>query len=184
MPKPNTFDSLPEPVKEWLTQRQAGNAWSDIDGLTAALKERGHDIPRSTVGDINKYLKDRAASIKARQEGTTALLTALGDKAHDIGLSNIAMLHDHSQEILAKLRISEIDLDKLTPDQRLKVFFKLAGVQMEASVAAKNLQSARTELENRIKATADAVESIARKVGGISDDTINAIKKRILKLND
>lgn len=182
MPKPSTYHSLPDKDREWLEYRQAQNGWSDIDGAAEELKQRGHEIPRSTVGDINKYLKNRAAAIKARQEGTTALLNALGENAHDIGLANVALLHDMSQEIISKLNMQDIDLTELSPEKRLATFFKLAGVQMESSIAAKNLQSARVELESRVNNLADEVEALAKK-GGISDETVRELKQRVLKLN-
>jgi hypothetical protein len=183
MPAPSEFSRLPQEVREWFQQRQASNGFADIDGAVSELRERGYEISRSALGRSNLFLKQRTAAILERTESTTALLNALGDKAHDIGLANVAMLNDLSTEILEKLDISNLDLDGLEPGDKLKIFLKIPAMSRDLAQSAINHEKAKAEAGGRVRAVADEVASMAKR-GGVSDEDVETIRRKVLGLKN
>jgi hypothetical protein len=183
MPAPSDFSQLPEDVRDWFHQRQAQNGFADLDGALAELARRGYEISRSALGRTNRFLKERTAAILLRTESTSALLTALGDKAHDIGLANVALLNDLSTEIIEKLNISGLDLAGLEPEDKLKIFLKLPTLSRDLAQSAVSHERAKAEATSRVAAVADEVASMARR-GGVSDADVEAIRRKVLGLKN
>lgn len=179
MAKRNRFQQLPPEDRAFVERRQFDKGFGDIDGLQDDLKQRGHDIPRSTCGEINKFLKEKTAQLQQKTSDMTALVNAMGDKAHNLGLANVALLQNESQEILGKLNLGQIDFNEIDDEQKLKIFYNLSKVNHDSARAAQTLQSAKIELEKRVKETAQAVEETVKKAG-LSDETATFIRQKIL----
>jgi hypothetical protein len=184
----SAFDKLPADVRAKLEQRQFENGFSDIDGLKEEVDQMGYGeqpgLSRSSLGYINAQLKRSAERIRAKQQAMSAVLEALGPHAQDIGLVNAALFHDAIQDTLSQLDMHALDLSDLEATERLAVFIKLAKAQLDVSKSVQPLkQERRQDLSDFEKQKAEAVEaavSMAQKANGLSDETAQAIRDKVL----
>ena len=177
--KRNRFQRLPPKDRAFVENRQFNNGYGDIDGLQQDLKERGHDIPRSTLGYINKYLKEQADEIRQKTQLTTSIINAVGENAHNLGLATSLLFQNEVQEMLSKLGLREIDYTALSEEARIKLFFNLSKTQLNTSESIQIQQKAKIELEKRVKETATVIEETV-KDAGLTDEKAAFILEKVL----
>jgi hypothetical protein len=181
--KRNRFQRLPPKVRAFVENRQYNNGYGDIDGLQQDLKERGHEIPRSTLGYINKYLKEQAEEISQKTKLTTSIINAVGGDAHNLGLATSLVLQNETQEMIAKLDLRQINYEELSENARIALFLKLSKAHRDTAEAIQIQQKAKIEFENRVKEkTKEAAQEVDKTVkeAGLSEAQADFIRKKIL----
>lgn len=179
--QPSSIDRLPEEIREAIAQ--AKRAGRTIDEITDHVRQLGADVSRSAVGRHVKTLAEIGDEMRQTQEWARFLVEEFGDVTDDrVGRASIAML----QSTLLRLQ-TERPLDADGQPVTLSV-----GEAKELSLALQRLISAqRMDAERQLKLkreareemareAATAVEKVAKREGGLTKDTIDAIKAEIL----
>lgn len=184
--RPSTVDRLPKEVREKIAAlREAGRT---IDEIMAKLNTliQDEELPsRSALGRHLKKQEQIMARVRESRQLAEAITRNLGDKqASDVVRMNLELLQDI---ILRVTMASDEEGNAVVVDPKDIMF--LATALEKAAKASKSdfdqqLAAAR-ELERRAatQKAADNAAAEARKQG-LSADTISAIKKRILGVDN
>lgn len=183
--KPSRYQQLPPEDRTFVERRQYQNGYADIDGLQADLKERGHDIPRSTCGEMNKFLKEKTNALREKTQITTSIIEAAGENAHNLGLAANLLLQNEAVDMLSKLKLDEIDFQNLPDHLKIKLFFGLSETHLNASRSIQIQQKAKLEIQEQIKKKAqEAAKEVVQTVkdAGLSDEQATLIRNKILNV--
>mgnify|MGYP000194572612 CR=1 FL=1 len=165
-------DSLPDEEKAWLEEQLIAHNFGSYDKLITILNKRGYVISRSALGRWGKSFKNRMEKIKQRLEMAKAAADYLGD---DEGSTNdylMRLMQSKLMEVMEALDESENDLD---PKQLSLLTRAIADIS-RASVTQKKYMD---EVKERVSKTAESVSEMVSS-SGISNDTVNKIKNKIL----
>jgi ribosomal protein L18E len=136
------------------------------DEVAAWLNQRGYDISRSAVGRYGqKFFEFRQQALHFRDQAD-ALRGAPGEALTIDEVITQAI----QQQIMAKLMDGTLDVTEAP---------KLLGELARLQGAAINREKLKQDFMERAKTAAESVEKIA-KTGGLSDDTVQEIRARIL----
>lgn len=160
----------PKAVREQLEQILIERGFSGYAELEAWCKEQGIDTSKSALQRFGKSFEDRINAIKISTEQARAVVAASPDDDNAMNDSLIRLVQEEMFSVL-------IDM---TPEQRAKInlgtFAKGVANLGRASVQQKKYAN---EVKKRTNDTAEAVSKVAKK-GGLSDETVEAIKRQIL----
>lgn len=136
------------------------------EDVAAYLKEKGYDIGKSSIGRYGQWFFNEVRETEMLRD-QAALITSDPDKALLLEKLTATM-------IVKKLAIAlqMKDFNVLKQAKLIDAFAKL-----QRSSTQREQWSA--EMKKKVDKTADAVAKVARK-GGLSDNTVNDIKAKIL----
>lgn len=190
---PKTFTSLSPEDRAYLEQRQADNGYRDVDAMQTEMGDRGYSgrgFSRSAWGDVNLYLRHAAERIQSKQQAMTAVLNALGANAGDIGLVNVALMHDAVQTFMEKLDFEAMDLDGIAEDPAaaLKFLRLLSQIQLDSAKSVTPLKTEKRTDQKEIDAAKKSAmqamaDEIQRQHDGLSDGTVQDIMNKVLHSN-
>lgn len=182
MPPVGKIASLPDEYRQWLHQAIVERKFGDIVGLTdelnALLREGGVAtyVGKSAVGAESLKIKRAQEAIRATTEAAKLIAQSAPDEGDHRSAAAMAIVQSEVFELLLQVRESE---DITDPVERL-------GVMNEAALGLSRLSRARVnqarwaqEVEDRAKAAAEKVSSLAR-AGGMSEAAVAEIRASIL----
>lgn len=176
MPKRAKVGQLPPEVKTWLDGALLKGDFSNYELLEAELADRGFQIGKSSIHRYGQKLERKLAAIKASTQAATAIAEAAPDDADLRSSAVISLVQTEVFDVLVALQEADEDSD---PQERLKVLGRAAKSIAELSRASVNQKKWQVQIEAKVKATADAVEAVAKK-GGLSREALDAIRRDIL----
>ena len=178
MPPPSKVALLPEDVRDELNQRLISAGFGRCEDLSEWLFDKGFEISKTTVNEHAKRLKRRLATITASTEAAKILAKAAPDEADDRSNAIIAMVQTELFEAILGMEEAVNQDDKIARIAVLNKVAKNIATLTRASVARN-----RHAIEVRRNAMQDAANSVgdAARDLGISDDTVQKIRDRILK---
>lgn len=169
---------LPDEVKAWLDRALMEGNFSGYSQLEEALHERGHVISKSAIHRYGQKLERRMAAIRASTEAAKLLSEGASDDRDTRSEGIIAMLQSEIFETLVNLQ--EATDEDLDPAARVKLLSNAAKNVATLTRASVNLKRFQKEVAQQIvSAAADAAVKVAKEAG-ISDETVQAIKSRVL----
>jgi hypothetical protein len=141
---PSSWEQMPPEVRHAVTERQANNGFSDIDGLHEYLEKIWADYKasRATTGRISQRLKESFKEARERALMAKALIEVMGDSIQDIALGNTALFDAKLQEILPYLEISPDEIESMTPQQKIAMFKEIGTA---SSRMARNYKALKDE---------------------------------------
>lgn len=182
MPPVSKIALLPDDVRAWLDAAIVERRYGDIEGITEELNElckRGGvaiTVGKSAVGVYSQRTKRAQETIRATTEAAKLIAHSSRDDADSRGEATMALVQSEVFELLLQVREADATED---PVARL-------GVMSEAALAVSRLSRSRvlqsrwrSEVEGKVKDTADAVAKIA-KTGGMTAAQVSEIRARIL----
>ncbi|WP_027360252.1 DUF3486 family protein [Desulforegula conservatrix] len=169
MPKPSSIEILPQSVKEWLDTTLVENNFSGYQLLENELKERGYQISKSAIHRYGQNFEKRLAAVRLSTEQAKAIVDASPD---DEGAVNDALMRLVQDKLFNVLIDLEVDPAKVN-------FGSLARAVAELGRASVTQKKWASEVKKKAEEAAATVVQAARK-GGLSDDTVDEIKRRIL----
>ncbi|WP_027360880.1 DUF3486 family protein [Desulforegula conservatrix] len=169
MPKPSSIEILPQAVKEWLDTTLVEKNFSGYQLLENELKERGYQISKSAIHRYGQNFEKRLAAVRLSTEQAKAIVDASPD---DEGAVNDALMRLVQDKLFNVLIDLEVDPAKVN-------FGSLARAVAELGRASVTQKKWASEVKKKAEEAAATVVQAARK-GGLSDDTVDEIKRRIL----
>lgn len=170
MPSPSSVEKLPEDVKEWLDTALVKNNFSGYQLFEKELRERGYQISKSALHRYGQDFEKRLQNLKLASEQARAIVAAAPD---DEGAVNEALMRLVQEKIFAVLVDFEPD-----PDKPLNLG-SLAKAVAELGRASVTQKKYAADVRKKTEETAASVVQTARK-GGLSDETVDQIKRQIL----
>lgn len=182
MPPVGKIAALPDEYRQWLHQAIVERKFGDIVGLTDELNAMLRDggvatyVGKSAVGAESLKIKRAQEAIRATTEAAKLIAQSAPDEGDHRSAAAMAIVQSEVFELLLQVRESE---DITDPVERL-------GVMNEAALGLSRLSRARVnqarwaqEVEDRAKAAAEKVSSLAR-AGGMSEAAVAEIRASIL----
>lgn len=175
MPPKNKVYTLPEPIRAWLDETLAANGGQQFAALEEELKGKGFKISDSSLQRYHSGdLAPRLQALKLATESARTVAAAMGEGD---GVTMLSALTALCQERLFSL-LMEVDQDNLDGG----MMAKLARAISELAKASINVK--KHVAEARAKALEEAAATIEKSAAqaGVSPDTIQRIRRDVLRM--
>lgn len=159
---------LPKEVKEWLDNALIEGNFSDYELLAAELQEKGYGISKSSLHRYGAAFEQKMAALKLATEQAEAIAKSVPDDENALGDALLRVIQEKTFSLLMNMN-----------DPSNVSFASLAKIATEVGFASTNVKEFRSKVKAKAREAAAAVEKIAKK-GGLSDDSIDTIKRNIL----
>ena len=178
MPRPSTINKLPSEIKDMIAQlREKGHT---IDEVMEHLQKMDVEVSRSALGRHAKKIDQVAATIKRSQLLASAITDKFGSEdSNKVSRGNLEFMH----ALIQKVMIGGEDGEEITLDPKDAMFL--------ATALEKLAKAEKSNIETQIKVAEERARQEATEVAaevavtearrqGLSADTVNAIKSKIL----
>ena len=177
MARESSIDQLSNDDKAWLDKRFMDQGFCGYEEIAAILQERGYDISKSSVHRYGQKVEQKLAAVQASTQAAMMIAEAAPD---DSDMRSSAVLSLVQTELFnALVALQEADNEDADPADRIMLMAKAGKGIAEIAKASVNQKKWESEVKERVKAAAKAVEKIVKK-GGMSKDTVDEVKKEIL----
>lgn len=182
MPPVPKIAKLPPELRQWLHETFVQRAFGDIEAITAELnqlmKEAGVaiSIGKSAVGAESLKVRRAQESIAATTKAMQLIADSAPDEADKRGEGLNAMISGGMFEALLAAREAESEMD---PAARIALMNKAALASARLTTTSVRQRRFRSEVEEKLKAAANAVAKIAR-TGGLKPAQVREIRAQIL----
>lgn len=177
MPPRPAIAQLPEAVRDELNAKLVASGFGGLTELSAWLSDNGFQIGRSAIGEHSQQLRRMMEKSMERARVRVECAKALN------GLSDgekAALLEANEMIALDQLMDIWEELEGMEPETRAELLPKLVRASADLGRSAVGTAKWRKDFEAQIKAeAAEKVEKIAKR-GGMSRETVEAIKAEIL----
>lgn len=160
--------ALPKAVKEWLDKALLDGNFADYELLSEQLKGRGFDISKSSLHRYGSQFEQRMAAIKIATEQAKVISESIPDDENAMGDTLLRLIQEKTFTMLMNME----------GDQKVG-FAKLASIAIESGFSSTNIKEFRSKVKTKAKDAASDVAATVRKAG-LSDETVNEIKRKIL----
>lgn len=168
MPRPSKCDLLPEEIKSELNQKLVEQAFSGYDDLSEWLEGIGYEISKSAIHRYGKEFKVQLEAIKVATEQAKAIAEVCEDDANLMGDALNRLAQQKAFRVLQEVEPAD-DID----------FTRLVSAIATLNRSSSDGKKFKTQMQQQAKKMAEEVEKVAHD-GGLSADTISAIKSKIL----
>lgn len=158
-------DELPVEIREQVN-RLLVEGGATYDEIKTFLDERGFDISRSAIGRYGKGFMATYQRLRIIEDKSRTLVSEAGD-----GLV--------LEETAAKMFASQIIEAQLAGEIDMKTLVKLIGGFAALQSSSVQRERIKKDVQKKVEKTADDVEKVV-KAAGISEDTINEIRRRVM----
>lgn len=179
MAKRSSVEQLPQTVRHELERKLADNGFSDYTALAEWLNEQGYEISRSAVHRYGAKIQKRFASIKASTEAARLIAEGASDEGDTRSEALVAMVQTELFDALVEIG----DMDNLTPVEKFNMIAKASKNIADLTSASTRLKEYQAKLQVKIEQTANDVAKAVKK-GGLSDDTADEIRRKILGIGE
>jgi hypothetical protein len=178
--QPSSIDKLPEEVRAAIGRLRAQGR--TLDEILAHLGMMDVDVSRSALGRHVKKMATVSERLKSSRDMAIALAERFGEQPDNrIASFNIEMMHAIMMEVMTATTVDEEtgETQPITLDPEQAMFLARA---LKDLAGAQKTNSDRTIIVKRelAKDAAKAVDKVAKRDGGLTRETIDAIKKEIL----
>lgn len=176
MGRQSSISALPVAVQRWLQRALTEKNFSGFAVLEEALREQGYRISKSSIHRFSQKIERRYAAIQASTEAARMLTEGAADDQDARSEALIALVQTELFESIINLQEAEEQSDSSKRIALLSTAAKNIATLARASV---NQKQFRLEVQERVRAAAQAVEKIATK-GGLSAESLDALRREIL----
>lgn len=182
MARETAIDQLSPEHKAELNKRlqQGFNGYAD---LTDWLNELGYQISKSSVHRYGQKLERKLATVQASTQAALMIAEATPDDGDARSQAVLSMVQTELFNALIDLQTATDEDGDVDPEKRIGMLAK-AGKGIAEIVKASVLQKQHAiDVREKAKAVADEVQKLG-KSGGLSDDTADLIRAKILGIAD
>lgn len=179
MPPRDKISQLPNEIRSEIDKMLIASGFGGYEDLEQTiLSEHGVKVGKSTLHRYGQKLERRIAAIKASTEAAKAIAAAAPDDADQRSSAVISLVQSDLFEAL--LDLQEAEDESVDTPERIKLLSRAA--QAIARIGHASVGQKKWEAEIRNQANKDAAERMAAsaKRHGMSQDTIQAIRRDIL----
>ncbi|UOO82806.1 DUF3486 family protein [Uruburuella testudinis] len=173
----SSIDLLPENVRHALERKLTESGFSNYRALADWLQSQGFQISRSAVHRYGQKVERRFASIKASTEAARLIAEGASDEGDTRSEALMAMLQTELFDAL--VQIGEMDNEELNALDRFGVMAEGAKKISGLISASTRLKEYQAKVKAKVQAAAEDVAKQAKK-GGLSEESVEAIRKHIL----
>ncbi|WP_323843062.1 DUF3486 family protein [Moraxella sp. Pampa] len=179
MAKRSSVEQLPQRVRHELERKLADNGFSDYTALAKWLNEQGYEISRSAVHRYGTKIQKRFANIKASTEAARLIAEGASDEGDTRSEALVAMVQTELFDALVEIG----DMDDLGAVERFNMVAKASKNIAALTSASTRLKEYQAKLQVKIEQTASEVAKVVKK-GGLSDETADEIRRKILGIGE
>lgn len=175
MAKRSSVELLPQNIRHELERKLSENGFSNYTALAEWLSEQGYEISRSAVHRYGAKIQRRFANIKASTEAARLIAEGASDEGDTRSEALVAMVQTELFDALVEIgEMSEMGaVDKFT------MISKASRNIADLTSASTRLKEYQAKLQVKIEQTAQDVAKTVKK-GGLSDETADEIRRKIL----
>jgi len=177
--KRSKVEQLPPATRDELNKKLVEKGFANYDVLETWLKGLGISISKSAIHRYGQALERRLQAIKTSTEAAKLIAAETQDDADDRSAAVMSMIQTEVFEVLVDLKDLEAEDNPLKRAEILSKLSKNWATLTRASVALKRYQ---TEVRTKAQAVADKLSAAAKKKGGLTAGTVEAIRREILGL--
>ncbi|WP_338065641.1 DUF3486 family protein [Moraxella equi] len=182
MARANAVSKLSPEHKKQLDDRLFSNGFNGYVELESWLRELGYEISKSAIHRYGQKLERKLSAIQASTQASLMIAEAVPDDGDARSQAVLSLVQTELFNALVALQDLDDD-DSIDPVKRLSMITK-AGKGISEIVKASVLQKQHAlDVKEKAEKTAQEVEIIA-KTGGLSDETANLIRAKILGIAD
>ncbi|MCX7586552.1 phage protein Gp27 family protein [Phenylobacterium sp. 58.2.17] len=178
---PSSIDRLPDEIRDMIADlRRQGRT---IDEILEALRPLDVEVSRSALGRHVKSLAQVGDQLRRAETMAKFVVEKFGDEPDErIGRANMRILQGALLELLTEERLDDDGQPvTLSAEEAKSISLSLqrlvSAQRTDADRAMKMRAEARAEAARE---AATAVEKVAKREGGLSKETVDAIKAEIL----
>lgn len=179
MAQRSSVEKLPTDVRHELERKLAENGFGNYTELADWLKAQGYEISRSAVHRYGSKVQKRFASIKASTEAARLIAEGASDEGDTRSEALMAMVQTELFDALVEIG----DMDNLGAVERFNMVAKASKNIAALTSASTNLKEYQAKLQVKIEQTASEVAKVVKK-GGLSDETADEIRRKILGIGE
>ena len=175
MAKRSVIDQLPEAVRHELERKLVEYGFANYPALSDWSQQQGYEISRSAAHRYGQKVQRRFAAIKNSTEAARLIAEGAADEGDTRSEALVAMVQSELFE--AMLEIGE--MEDLSAVDRFSMVAKAAKNIATLTSASTRLKEYQAKVKAKVAAAADDVAKQAKK-GGLSEESVEAIRKHIL----
>lgn len=179
MGRKSAISTLPAHVRQWLERALTDSGFSGFVALEEALREQGYSISKSAIHRYGQKIEKRYSAIKASTEAARMLTEGASDDQDARSEAVIALVQTELFESIINLQEAE---EQSNPSERIALLSTAAKNIATLARASVNQKRFRLEVQERVRAAAQAVEKIATK-GGLSAESVDIMRREILGIS-
>lgn len=177
MAKRGKIESLPADLRRWLERALTESGFSGYAELEELLKAKGYVISKSAIHRYGQKIERRFAAIKASTEAARLLTEGAADDQDARSEAVIALVQTELFDSIVNLQ--EAGGDELSDADRIGLLSKAAKNIATLARASVTLKKYQQDVRAKAAVVAEEVASQA-KAGGLSDETAELIRRKIL----
>lgn len=180
MPPPKKLDLIPDEFRQWLKEELQSRGFAQIVEVTEALNFRLDDaglevrVGKTSVGEFSKLLKDQRDAFSIAE----TLLADMDVQAEgDLHKTLLQMIATSAMQMIRAVREDDGHLDA---KDLMSLGRMLKDLMQSSGMREKFLEDDRIRTEARTKAKVAKDLDASSLELGLSADTVEAIKKKVL----
>lgn len=174
MGKRSTVYKLPPKVREQLEQILIESNFTGYTELRDWCLEQGFEISRSALNRFGQDFEAQVSAIKLSTDQARAIVAASPDDDNTVNDALIRLVQKDLFELLIEL----------TPGERGKLNLpKIAKAIADLGRASVQQKKYAAEVRKRAQVAAEEIGKVATR-GGLTDETVDLIKRRILQIGN
>lgn len=177
MAQRSSIEKLPEAVRHEFERKLVENGFSDYQAIAEWLQDQGYEISRSAAHRYGQKVQRRFAAIKSSTEAARLIAEGAADEGDTRSEALMAMLQTELFDAL--VAIGEMDSEELNALDRFGVMAEGAKKISGLIFASTRLKEYQAKVKAKVQAAAEDVAKQAKK-GGLSEESVEAIRKHIL----
>lgn len=182
MARETAIDRLSPEHKKMLDDRLTQQGFFGYEQLAKWLNDLGYEIGKSSLHRYGQKLEKKLSAIKASTQASLMIAEAIPDDGDARSQAVLSLVQTEIFNALVALQDLEDD-ESIDPVKRLAMITK-AGKGISEIVKASILQKQHAiDVREKAEKTAQEVQEIV-KTGGLSDETANLIRAKILGIAD
>lgn len=177
MSRPSTIDQLPPECRELIGRlREQG---CTLDTILTKLEELDADVSRSALGRHVQKIDKIGERMRQSRAVADALVQRFGDAPESrVARLNIELMHGVIMRLVTAEGVDDEDGEGVTLDAKEAMF--VAGALKDLASAAKSDADLIVKLRQEVAKEAAKAVDAEGKAAGLTAETIDAIKARIL----
>ncbi len=181
MARQTAIDQLSDEDRKWLDDQLLDNNFQGYAQLADELKQRGYQISKSSVHRHGQKIERRLQAVQDSTQAAIYMAEKMPDDAGALSNSVLNMMQTEFFNALVELQAIDDSNSEggIDPMGRMLALAKAGKGIAEISKASVNQKKWQLEVREKTQNVADEVEKLSKK-GGLSDETANLIRAKIL----
>ncbi len=180
--QPSSIDKLPPEIRDLIARLRQDQGRS-IDEILDHLRQLDVEVSRSALGRHVKSMAEIGDSLRRAETMARFVVDKFGEDSDErVGRANMRILQGALLELLTEDRVDDEGAPvTLSAKEATQLSLSLQRlVSAQRMDAERQLRLRREAREEMAREAASVIDTVAKREGGLSADTVQAIKAEIL----